>query len=392
MYTQALRLLQDVKTALLGQLQSPQQRRVIESINAKLDLDLIEQQAENGALDFKGYADYVINLMSQLCAPVRDEEVAALRAIEGVAPLFRAILETLDKMKLDMANFHIQQARPLIVSQSVEYEKTKFKEFLEKQGGDGLALTRAWLKRHAPPEADDTSDPRFHKIQAQRVLTDAFLELLEWDDFNPLPETLVMDQKRIVSLRDSTERAALSTAVILLTFSNINGFVVPMDAQRLKETLKKHVDVLLEEFYDDTDLLRILPAVAAQVVEDVNAYLADKEKAPLPEATADNLRDQIKEMEDPNHRIRDLVQRRIVDFCKQAVSAARTAPLQMPPGLTLCQRELAQIGGNFVRLVNYNRAVFGEYYADIIENHVLFKTDAEAAAEAQGAVARARED
>ena len=43
-------------------------------------------------------------------------------------------------------------------------------------------------------------------------------------------------------------------------------------------------------------------------------------------------------MEDPNHRIRDLVQRRIVEFHKQAISTARSAPLQIPPGLTLCQK------------------------------------------------------
>ena len=87
-----------------------------------------------------------------------------------------------------------------------------------------------------------------------------------------------------------------------------------------------------------------------------------------------NLQDQIAEMEDPNHRIRDLVQRRIVDFNKQAIAGSRAAPLQIPPGLTLCQRELAQIAGGFVRLVSYNRSVFGEFYDDIIENHVLFKS------------------
>ena len=38
---------------------------------------------------------------------------------------------------------------------------------------------------------------------------------------------------------------------------------------------------------------------------------------------------QIAEMENPNHRIRDLVQRRIVDFAKQAISASRSAPLQV---------------------------------------------------------------
>lgn len=102
-----------------------------------------------------------------------------------------------------------------------------------------------------------------------------------------------------------------------------------MDAQKLKETIKKHVDVLLEDFFDDTDLLKILPAVSAQVIKDVNDYLADKEKPLLPDSTAKNLEDQIAEMEDPNHRIRDLVQRRIIDFNKQAISASRSAPLQV---------------------------------------------------------------
>ncbi len=67
------------------------------------------------------------------------------------------------------------------------------------------------------------------------MLNDAYLELLEWDDeVNPFPETLAMDAKRIVAIRDATERTALSTAVILLTFSNVQGFIVPMDAQKLK--------------------------------------------------------------------------------------------------------------------------------------------------------------
>jgi len=147
-----------------------------------------------------------------------------------------------------------------------------------------------------------------------------------------------------------------------------------MDAQKLKETIKSHVDILLQDFYDDTSLLSILPNVSLQVIKDINDYLKEKGKALLPDSTATNLQDQIRELEDPNHRIRDLVQRRIVDFNKQAIAGSRSAPLQIPPGLTLCQKELAQIAGGFVRLVSYNRAVFGEFYEDIIENHVLFKT------------------
>lgn len=41
----------------------------------------------------------------------------------------------LDLMKMDMANFTIQQIRPYLQQQSMEYEKTKFEEFLKTQRG-----------------------------------------------------------------------------------------------------------------------------------------------------------------------------------------------------------------------------------------------------------------
>ena len=47
----------------------------------------------------------------------------------------REIFEVLDLMKMDMANFTIQQIRPYIQQQSVEYERKKFQEFLKTQQG-----------------------------------------------------------------------------------------------------------------------------------------------------------------------------------------------------------------------------------------------------------------
>jgi hypothetical protein len=378
-YNQALSLLDEVRTGLCKIL-LPSQHRIKANIMERLDLDLIKQQADNGVLDFDSYAVYVLDLMGKLCAPVRDDEINALKEIDhkDVVKLFQGIMKTLDHMRIDMANFMIQQARPMIMSQSVEYEKIKFKEFLETQN-DGLEFTRAWLKRHAPSEEENTAlqgrieEARFKKLLTNRILTEALVELLEWDEYYTMPETLAMDHKRIVDLRDQTERTSVSTAVILVTFSNISGLVIPMDAQKLKETIKGHVDILLQEFFDDTTLLAILPNVALQAIKDINDYLKEKGKAMLPDSTRKNLEDQIAELEDPNHRIRDLIQKRIIDFNKQAIAGSRSAPLQIPPGLTLCQKELAQIAGGFVRLVSYNRAVFGEFYEDIIENHVFFK-------------------
>ena len=50
--------------------------------------------------------------------------------------------------------------------------------------------------------------------------------------------------------------------------------------------------------------------------------------------------------------------------------------LQVPPGLTICKNDLGDIAGGFLRLVNYNKSVFGDYYNEIIENHCIFHVEA----------------
>jgi len=121
--------------------------------------------------------------------------------------------------------------------------------------------------------------------------------------------------------------------------------------------------------------LQILPSVASQVVKDINDYLVKKHKEKLNDSLVKNLTSQIEELEDPNQRIRDLVQKRIVDFNKQIISGTMKNGMQVPPGLSICQKDLANIAGQFVRLVNYNKSVFGEFYNEVIENHVLFQVE-----------------
>jgi len=107
-FQRALSLLEEVRTALVGLL-LPSQHRIKDGIMERLDLDLIAQQASNGVLDVFSYSNYVLDLMSKLCAPVRDDEIAQLRTIKDVVPLFQGIMKTMENMKLDMANFMVQQ-------------------------------------------------------------------------------------------------------------------------------------------------------------------------------------------------------------------------------------------------------------------------------------------
>ena len=324
-YTQALQLFTEVK-AMLYSILLPQHEKLKEKIESILDLEVIQQQIDAEVLEFDKYAGYILQLMGMLCAPVRDEAIAALKLETDVVRLFRGIMETIELMKLDMANFTIQTIRPTIEKESKEYEKIKFKEFLETQE-DGLVATRQWLVRHAPTQ-EEIDDPKYKKLLAARILNESFVEVLEWDEYYALPETLAMDTKRILALGDRVERTAVSTAVILITFSHVNSLVVPMDSQAVKEKMKKHIDILLQDFHEDNDLLKILPNVVVQVIKEVNDYLSSKNKPLLPEDITKSLTEQIESVEDPNQRIRDLIQKRIVDFCKQLISSnnGKTVP------------------------------------------------------------------
>merc|ERR1711936_1068270 len=193
-YTQALTLLTEIKSMLYSIL-LPQHEKLKEKIEGILDIEVIQQQIDNDCLEFEKYAGYILGLMGMLCAPVRDEQIAALKQMTEVVPLFRGIMETLELMKLDMANFTIQTVRGTIEKESKDYERNKFQEFLDTQE-DGLATTREWLVRHAPTQ-EEIDDPKYKKLLGARILNEAYIEILEWDEYYQLPETLVMDMKRI---------------------------------------------------------------------------------------------------------------------------------------------------------------------------------------------------
>lgn len=107
-----------------------------EQIDSVLDLELIKQQMDRRVFDYKEYARFLIEVMSKLCAPARDADIDDLRRlVDDPVDVFRGIMETLDLLKLDMANYTIAQMRPFIQQQVVAYEQKKFKELLETQKG-----------------------------------------------------------------------------------------------------------------------------------------------------------------------------------------------------------------------------------------------------------------
>ncbi|KAH0618816.1 hypothetical protein JD844_018303 [Phrynosoma platyrhinos] len=204
-YSHAVKLLQEIKEILLSLL-LPRQTRLQSQIEEALDMELIKQEAEHGALDIANLTTYILGTMAMLCAPVRDEEIQRLRVMTDPVHLLRwaplawtkvwtlfdkfngqkvatptiemrqilvagngvdamtvdfisaasdrEIFRVLDLMKMDMVNFTIRILRPHLQEHSVQYERKKFQELLSKLPA-GLVFTTEWLRKAAAEVSSD---------------------------------------------------------------------------------------------------------------------------------------------------------------------------------------------------------------------------------------------
>ncbi|XP_042876370.1 T-complex protein 11-like protein 1 isoform X1 [Penaeus japonicus] len=370
-YEQALILIQEVRDNLVD-ITLPHHTRLRQEISDTLDVELIKQQAEHGVLDFSQYSQYVLSIMARLCAPVRDETIRNLMRESEIVTVFRGVMETLDLMRLDMANFTIQQIRPHIIAQSVTYEKKKFAEFLKTQN-DGLELTRGWLINHVREDDIVRADELSMRGVVGSVISRAYLELLSWSDEKLLPETVVMDGTRIFELRDRLSQVCILGSVLLVTMSSVGPMINQPDAFKLK--LKRNLCIILDPALSDSETMAVMDNIAEQVVKEVEDHLNENEKPPLPSSAKVALKSQVLEIKSQDHRIRALIMKRAMEFIGTLLSSTTARPVQMPPGLSTLQEELANICGTLLRLVTHNRNVFGEYYSDIITNHIKAKKE-----------------
>ncbi|ENN81297.1 hypothetical protein YQE_02301, partial [Dendroctonus ponderosae] len=362
---QAFVLLEEIKQNLIDLLLS-QHTKIKQQISEILDIPLIKQQAEKGILDFTYYANFIISIMAKMCAPIRDKQIARIREITDIVEVYKGILETLELMHLDTANFTLRLIRPDIINHSVELERAKFAKFLEVQA-DGLEQTRKWLLRHIQadqPVPTDVEYETFIRSCSKRAFTLACIDLLEWDRSNPYPETLILDEERLRDVQTRTFRLVAIATVLLVTLANAGDDLQFVSS--FKQVLKDRISILLANVKSDDDLKEALPNIIEQVIKDVREA---QQKYDLPQSGAAKesaLKDLLMDIGHEGHKVRGIVRQRIKDFFLDIIEWATAAPQKVPTGLTAFQSDLTGIAGQFLRIVSHNSTVFCIYYFNIV--------------------------
>ncbi|KAL4696746.1 hypothetical protein H8959_002444 [Pygathrix nigripes] len=389
-YDHAIKLVGEIKETLLSFL-LPGHTRLRNQITEVLDLDLIKQEAENGALDISKLAEFIIGMMGTLCAPARDEEVKKLKDIKEIVPLFRVLFMVSALLADILGKFQssdsVYDEFRLASNFADEEMKTAVSGLVQLPDQiDSLDFVTQWLEeasedlmtqkyKHALPAggaaAGSGDMPRLSPVAVQNY---AYLKLLKWDHLQrPFPETVLMDQSRFHELQLQLEQLTVLGAVLLVTFSMAApGISSQAD---FAEKLKMIVKILLTDMHLPSFHLKdVLTTIGEKVCLEVSSCLSLCGSSPFTTDKETVLKGQIQAVASPDDPIRRIMESRILTFLETYLASGHQKPLPtVPGGLSPVQRELEEVAIKFARLVNYNKMVFCPYY-DAILSKILVRS------------------
>lgn len=179
------------------------------------------------------------------------------------------------------------------------------------------------------------------------------------------PETLLLDEKRIIALRDFLFLNVLVGSTLLVT---VAAFPNIQNHNDMREKLRDHMLAIIDVKGNATEeqIKSRLESAALQIITDIRKH-SEKHSDTNPDAAKEELlKSQIIDLSKSNNRVRQLVQRRILEFVENVFTSNTASPVQMPKGLTILQQNLSSLAGQFMRIASHNRTVYGDYYVDII--------------------------
>ncbi|XP_037110806.1 T-complex protein 11-like protein 1 [Syngnathus acus] len=368
-YGHVIQQLAEIKETLLSFL-LPGHSHLRSQIEAVLDLTLIQQQAEKQALDVGALSNFIIEMMGSLCAPCRDDDVSKLKEITEFVPLLKAILSLLDLMKLDMANFAVSSIRPHLMQQSVEYERNKFQEFLDKQP-NALDYTEKWLKdtlenmRQVSSTAASSAPPA---ILPANVHNQAYLRLLKWEHLSePFPETMLMDQTRFQEMQQMTEKLVLLSSILLIVYTTTGEAISGLPG--LMEMLKNTVHAMLADMHTlSFNLQETLVTTGEKLCMELNQCLTKHGYTTLSTDQKNTLMGQISATTHPENTVRQLMDSRVQSYLLATLECSQhKTPLPIPGGLAPISKELKELSVRLSCLVNFNKLVFSPFYQKILQ-------------------------
>ena len=200
-------------------------------ISEALDASVVARECSMGSFSYERFFSFMLTVLPRLCAPFRDGDVRRLAEDQSgdVIDRLARLMQVIDLLSLDYANYILQSTAPRLISEAEGYERRHFAADLAKKEIT-LERTQRWWRRARERAYAEASrrDPENIGHAANRPtlekvywlgLQDLAITPTELKD-EDIPETLSLDKDRLMRMRSDSLRIVLISS-ILLTAKNL---------------------------------------------------------------------------------------------------------------------------------------------------------------------------
>lgn len=171
------------------------------------DTNFLIDQIKIGALDIPRFFQFLGNVMKKNCAPKRDQLVEAMILCSCPIEGLKVALQLIELMKIDLANFKLDQLKPMIAKTAVSTERTFFSQLFTNKKIN-LDLTTKWLSNSTVT----SSTPHDMFLDAGiKLLVSPFIK-----DTSNVPETFILDKKRLIGLHGRFQDLCIVQCLLLI--------------------------------------------------------------------------------------------------------------------------------------------------------------------------------
>jgi hypothetical protein len=312
------------------------------------DTAFVIQQIKIGSLDIQGFFKFLGHVMKKNCAPKRDVLVDSMINCECPIEGLKAALKLIELMKLDLANFKLDQLRPIIAKTAVSTERGFFSQ-LFANGKLSLDLTRKWYKGHASEiENKESSYAIFISAGVQLLIT-PFVK-----NSSSVPETFILDKKRLISFHGKFQDLCIVQCLLLIfkKASSCKSLTGCFAANLLKR-----------------ELLRLLEKADTQISDISTLIVNTLKEIHVKHIDFDYIHSALNKIISPENELFQMVEGKLVKRIKSKLSCAK-ASNNSNEGLSDLNvlDEVDSLTSKFGILLQFNWSIFEPIYQNIHDN------------------------
>lgn len=247
------------------------------AVQERLDVDHIMQQIQNGVCDLIDLGNWLAKVLKNHCAPMRDSLVDGMQKeirrgatenrAEKLVNGLRQLMTILEAMKLDVANHQIRHMRPLLIDDTINFQR-RYNSHRIGLGKIDVDSAKTWLRR----EMDNLVTLNHNPTQLQALTSGMLRDLI----YNPesssssssrssTPPTFYLDSDRLRTLRSDFHAQVYHSICREIMFQsspisriNISAATSHAAASKLQRSLTSIVGATtLHRFPDKTENIAV---------------------------------------------------------------------------------------------------------------------------------------